>query len=160
MTIINFKSEKLKVDYLSFNFQFNDVKQLKDIACWLTDNFKCRVTLIDHLSKKQDLLSTHNQNRYSAEFIVNLNRYWKGSVLRFKGNHAQCFYEDLKLKKMDWSVFVFEDMYLGRFDLCYDRILKTSDTGLDTFFENSLKQINSKEKQLQLYIIIYTYLPC
>lgn len=145
MTKTSFNSENLKVDYLSFNLQFNDFKEIKIIANWLANTFHCRSTLIDQSSKKRHLLTETNKSRYLAEFVVNSNIYWKGSILRFRGNHAQCFYKDLKFQKLDWSIFDFEDTNLGRVDLCYDRKLKVSDKDLNIFFENSLKQINSKK---------------
>jgi hypothetical protein len=73
------------------------------------------------------------------------SKHWKGSILRFRGRHAQWFYKDLKFQKLDWSIFDFEDTNLGRVDLCYDRKLKASDKDLNLFFENSSKQINSKK---------------
>ena len=41
------------------------------------------------------------KSHYSAEFTVNSNKYWKGTIIRFPGNHAQLFYDDLKFKKLD-----------------------------------------------------------
>ena len=145
MTNINFDSEDLKVDYLSFNLQFNNPEQIQEIADFLADTFDCQSTLLDQSSKKGHLLTETNKNRYSAEFVVNSNKHWKGSILRFRGRHAQCFYKDLKFQKLDWSIFDFEDTNLGRVDLCYDRKLKASDKDLNLFFENSSRRINSKK---------------
>jgi hypothetical protein len=39
MTNINFDSKDLKVDYLSFNLQFNNHEQIQEIAevlCWIS----------------------------------------------------------------------------------------------------------------------------
>lgn len=126
MTNINFDSEDLKVDYLSFNLQFNNPEQIQEIADFLANTFYCQSTLLDQSSKKRHLLTKTNKNRYSAEFVVNSNKHWKGSILRFRGRHAQWFYKDLKFQKLDWSIFYFEDTNLGRVDLCYDRKLKAS----------------------------------
>jgi len=89
MTNINFNSENLKVDYLSFNLQFNNTRQIKHIAVYLAETFHCRSTLLDQSSKKWHPLVENNQNRYSAEFVINSNKHWKGTTLRFKGKHAQ-----------------------------------------------------------------------
>ena len=145
MTNINFDSEDLKVDYLSFNLQFNNPEQIQEIADFLANTFYCQSTLLDQSSKKRHLLTKTNKNRYSAEFVVNSNKHWKGSILRFRGRHAQWFYKDLKFQKLDWSIFDFEDTNLGRVDLCYDRKLKASDKDLNLFFENSSRRINSKK---------------
>ena len=140
MTNINFDSEDLKVDYLSFNLQFNNPGQIQEIADFLADIFHCRSTLFNQSNKKRHLLTETNKNRYSAEFVVNSNKHWRG----FRGKHAQWFYKDLKFQKLDWSIFDLEYTNLGRVDLCYDRKLKTSDKDLNLFFENSSKRINSK----------------
>jgi hypothetical protein len=101
MTNINFNSENLKIDYLSLNFQFNTTEQIQGIAGFLTYTFHCRSTLLNQSSKKRYLLTETNKNYYSAEFVVNSTKHWKGTTLRFKGKHAQCFYNDLKFQKLD-----------------------------------------------------------
>ena len=133
MTGINFNSENLKVDYLSLNLQFNNSRRIEQIATYLGKTLHCKMTLFDQSSKKRHLLTETNKNRYLAEFVVNSNSYWKGSILRFRGTHAQCFYKDLKFQRLDWSIFDFENTNLGRFDLCYDRKLKKSDKNLNIF---------------------------
>jgi len=135
----------LKVNYLSFNLQFNNPEQIQEIADFLAETFHCQSTLLDQSSKKGHLLTETNKNRYSAEFVVNSNKHWKGSILRFRGRHAQWFYKDLKFQKLDWFIFDFEDTNLGRVDLCYDRKLKASDKDRNLFFENSSRRINSKK---------------
>jgi DNA relaxase NicK len=50
----------------------------------------------------------------------------------------------LQFQKIDWSIFDLTSTNLGRVDLCYDRELKANDKDLHLFFENSYKQINSK----------------
>lgn len=145
MTNINFDSKDLKVDYLSFNLQFNNHEQIQEIADFLADTFNCRSTLLDQSSKKRHVLAETDKNLYSAEFVVNSNKHWKGSILSFRGRHAQWFYKDLKFQKLDWSIFDFEDTNLGRVDLCYDRKLKASDKDLNLFFKNSSRRINSKK---------------
>jgi hypothetical protein len=68
MTEVNFDSEDLKVDFLSFNFQFNNPGQIQQIDEYLADSFHCRSTLFDQSSKKEYILTKNNKNRYSAEF--------------------------------------------------------------------------------------------
>lgn len=78
----------------------------------------------------------------TAEFVVNSSRYWNGTILRFKGRHAELFYNYLKLQIFDWSVFDLEHTNLGRIDLCYDRKLRQCDKDLHLFFKNSSLLIN------------------
>ena len=68
MTQINFDSKNFKIDYLSFNLQFNNLQQIEEIAKYLADSFHCRSTLFDQSSKKQYILTENNKNPYSAEF--------------------------------------------------------------------------------------------
>ena len=133
----------LKIDYLSLNLQFNNIKQIKRVAGFLTD-LGCESRLVDQSSGKRYLLTKIHKSRYSAEFVVNLNKYWKGTSLRFKGKHAQCFYHDLRFQQLDWCVFDLTSTNLGRIDLCYDRELKETDKDLHLFFENSYNCINNK----------------
>ena len=135
--------ENLKIDYLSLNLQFNNIKQIERIADFLAD-LGCKSTLVDQSSEKRYLLTKIHKYRYSAEFVVNLNKYWKGTTLRFKGKHAQRFYNDLQFQKLDWCIFDLTSTNLGRIDLCYDRELKENDKDLHLFFENSYKYINNK----------------
>ena len=81
----------LKIDYLSLNLQFNNIKQIKKLAGFLTD-LGCESRLVDQSTGKRCLLTKIHKSRYSAEFVVNLNKYWKGTSLRFKGKDTQYFY--------------------------------------------------------------------
>ena len=120
MTNINFDSQNLKVDYLSLNLQFNNPRQIQEIADYLANTFSCRSTLFDQSTKTKKTLVETDKSNYSAKFIVNSNKHWKGTTLCFKGNSAQWFYKDMKYQKLDWIVFDLESTNLGRIDLCYD----------------------------------------
>lgn len=144
MININFDSLSLKIDYLSFNFQFNNLEQIQVIADFLETKLSCKSTLLDqsNQNKRKRILTEVNKTRYSAEFIINSNKHWKGTTLRFKGKSAQCFYQDFKFLKLNWSIFDLNHTNLGRVDLCYDRKLKPVDEDLNIFFQNSCEQIN------------------
>lgn len=157
MTGISFDSEDLKVDYLSLNLRFNNLEQIKIIADFLASTFDCRSSLYDQSSKKRHLLVENNRCRYSAEFVVNLNKHWKGTTLRFKGKDAQWFYKDLKYRKLDWSIFDLEYTNLGRIDLCYDRRLKQGDKDLNLFLKILLNALIAKKitEELKSVTIFY-----
>lgn len=144
MRTLNLNSRGLKIDFLSFNIQFTNLDQIHIIADYLRDNLHCKSTLLDQSSKKREVLTQTNKSSYSAEFVINCNKHWKGCILRFKGNHAQLFYKDLKFQKIDWSIFGIGTTNLGRIDLCYDRKLKLSDKDLTCFLKNSSRRINDK----------------
>lgn len=127
---ICFDSEGLRIDYLSLNLQFNNLEQIKRIANFLSDTLNCRCILFDQSHRKRHLLIGDNRCLFTAEFVVNSNRYWNGTTLRFKGRHAELFYGYLKFQIFDGSVFDLEHTNLGRIDLCYDRKLKQCDKDL------------------------------
>jgi len=59
MTIVDFDSEDLKIDYLSLNLQFNNLRQIQEIADYLVDTFGCKSTLLDQSTKfKKTLIET------------------------------------------------------------------------------------------------------
>lgn len=144
MKVINFYSEDLKIDYLSLNIQFNNLSQIQKIADYLADTFGCKSTLLDQSTKLKKTLVESVKKNYSASFIVNLTKYWRGTTLCFKGNSAQLFYQDLKFKKLDWAVFDLGSTNFGRIDLCYDRELNSTDRDPHLFLENSYQNINRK----------------
>ena len=147
MRVIGFDSEDLKIDYLSLNLQFNNLSQIQKMSDFLADSFSCRSTLLDQSTKfKKTLVETGKRN-YSAKFIVNSTKYWRGTTLCFKGNSAQLFYEGLKFKKLDWAIFDLDSTNLGRIDLCYDRKLKSTDRDPHLFLENSYQNINEKNAE-------------
>jgi len=98
--------KNLKIDYLSLNLQFRNIRQIKKIANFLA-NLGCKSKLVDESKRKSYVFTKIHKHRYSAEFAVNLNKYWKGTTLRFKGKNAQQFYNDLRLQKLDWCIFDF-----------------------------------------------------
>jgi hypothetical protein len=143
MRIINFYSEDLKIDYLSLNLQFNDLRQIQKMAGYLGDTFGCKSTLLDQSTKLKKTLVESVKRNYSASFIINSTKYWRGTTLCFKGNSAQLFYEVLKLKKLDWTVFDLDSTNLGRIDLCFSRPNDWSHTSksFDAFLVDSRSQI-------------------
>lgn len=56
MVNINFNSVNLKVDYLSFNFQFNNLDQIQEIANFLETKLSCKSTLLDQSNQKLKLI--------------------------------------------------------------------------------------------------------
>src|SRR5210317_1413849 len=118
MRVISFYSEDLKVDYLSLNLQFNNLNQIQKTADSLRDTFGCKSTLLDQSTKLKKTLVESAKRNYSASFIINSTKYWRGTTLCFKGNSAQLFYQDLKVKKLDWTVFDLDSTNLGRIDVC------------------------------------------
>ena len=144
MTVLNFDYENLKIDYLSLNLQFNNLSQIQKMSGFLGDTFGCKSTLLDQSTKLKKTLVESAKRNYSASFIINSTKYWRGTTLCFKGNSAQLFYEVLKSKKLDWTVFDLDFTNLGRINICYDRKLNSTDRYTHLFLENSCQTINEK----------------
>ena len=144
MRVISFYSEDLKIDYLSLNLQFNNFSQIQKIAGYLANTFGCKSTLLDQSTKLKKTLVESAKRNYSASFIINSTKYWRGTTLCFKGNSAQLFYEVLKSKKLDWTVFDLDSTNLGRIYVCYDRKLNSTDRYRHLFLENCCQTINEK----------------
>ena len=86
MRVINCYYENLKIDYLSLNLQFNDLSQIQKMAGYLAETFGCKSTLLDQSTKLKKTLVESVKRNYSASFIVNSSKYWRGTPLCFKGN--------------------------------------------------------------------------
>lgn len=130
------------------NLQFNNFERIKIVANFLHDVLNCQCILVYTSDRKRHLLIGNNRCLFTAEFVVNLNKYWYGTTLRFKRRHAELFYSYLKSQTFDWSVSDLEHTNLGRIDLCYDRKLKQCDKDLHLFFKNSFLRINSRKDNL------------
>ena len=103
--------------------------------------------MLDQSTKFTKTLVEIDKKSFSAKFIVDSTKYWRDTTLCFKRNSAQLFYEGLKFKKLDWVIFDLDSTNLGRIDLCYDRKLKSTDTGPHLFLENSSQNINEKNDE-------------
>ena len=80
---ICFDAEGLRVDYLSLNLQFNNFERIEIVANFLHDVLNCRCILVDTSARKRHLLIGNNRCLFTAEFVVNLNKYWYGTTLPF-----------------------------------------------------------------------------
>ena len=63
MKVINFYSEDLKIDYLSLNFQFNDLRRIQKMLGYLADTLDCKSILLDQSTKlKKTLVESVKRN--------------------------------------------------------------------------------------------------
>jgi len=153
MSVINFDSENLKVDWISFN-----LKGLMDpriIAGRLSKYFNPYVLIDDepgigfHGFRKRYKVSIH---QYTGS-----KGYWIGTKIIFSGKNASYFYKLLKTRNFDWSVLKLgqHNLSLGRIDLCFSRPNDWSHTSksFDAFLVDSRSQIqdhtNTKYIKLQ-----------
>ena len=143
---LNFKSEGLKLDYLSLNLQFNNFRRIKILANYLSDTFGCNSVYVDCKdSTRNCTLIKTKKNSWTVKFRVNSQDYWFGTVLNFPGNQATHLYKMIQERGLglDWKAFDFENTSLSRIDVCYDRKFKESDKVelFDSFGKECEKQI-------------------
>jgi hypothetical protein len=117
MSVTNFDSENLKVDWISFNLQ--GLVDPRIIAGRLSNYFTPHVMIDDkpgigfHGFRKRYKVSIH---QYTGS-----KNYWIGTKIIFSGKNANYFYKLLKTRNFDWSLLKFEEhtLSLGRIDLCF-----------------------------------------
>ena len=128
-------NEKIKVDFLRFNLQFIEKSKIQEVAEYLSREYSCNSVFID--KKKTYPLIKKSRFSCKAKFLTSHTKYWIGTRLEFEGTHASTFYDSIKNRALDWDHMNFEDTNLGRFDLCYTRSFKKTDSIED--YENFLK---------------------
>jgi len=153
MAIINFDSENLVVDWLSFNIK-NSMNP-KPIATYfsklgLNSTFKEGSNSKDLISKKE--------NKFHVLFLKQTynpesKNFWDGTTLIFSGSNANYFYQMMKTKKLNWSVFDLHHLTLSRLDLSYFRKdsgkKNTSDQNkhVEFFMQKCCQKIHTKSKR-------------
>ena len=121
-----------------------NLSKIQKIADFLADIFGCKSTLLDQSTKFKKTLVETDKRSFSANFLVNSTKYWRGTTRCFKGNSVQLFYEGLKFKKLDWAIFDLDSTNLSRIDVCYDRELNSTDRDPQLFLEHSCQTIPEK----------------
>ena len=144
---LNFQSQNLVVDYLTFKFQELHCDQNK-IANYLLDlgfnSYKQSGKLVKPI--KENIFV--NDNNKFAVLFVNDNSYWKGTSLHFTGKNSAYFYSLAKQNIIDWQIF--EKAKLGRFDLNYSRKNKGDKISSTDFMERCHKAVQKTERNVTL----------
>ena len=143
MKLLNFQSQNVVVDWISFNIQ-----GLPDpimIAGRLSKHFTSHVLIDDvpsigfHGFKKKYKVSIR---QYTGS-----KGYWVGTKIIFSGKNAAYLYKLIKTQRFDWNLLKFDEgsLSLGRIDLCFSRPYDLSDTSksFDDFLVDSRNQIQN-----------------
>ena len=149
---LSFESERLVVDYLSFNI--TDCKDPGRIANYLSDSFGFNSVVKETFQGKSEDLIFKITNGYKVSFIKSTynpesNSHWTGLIVRFSGKNGEYFYSLVQKKLIDWSIFDLSCTNIGRLDLYYFRKSKSTDQHdlLELFMENSCEKVNAKSKR-------------
>ena len=141
--VINFKSENLVVDWISFNIQ--GLPDPETIASGLSKYFTPHI-LIDGEPK----MSYHG---FKKNYKVSIRQYtefkshWVGTQIIFSGKDAAHCYNLIKTKKIGWETLMMGryTLSLGRIDLYFYRTNGSNDTIqlFDAFLVDSRTQIQN-----------------
>ena len=127
---LSFESESFQLHYLSLTLQFNNFQKIIKLADYLFQTFECSSIFRDtkDSTKNCTLIKTKN-SLCTAEFRVNSQKHWHGTILKFSGNKSTYLYQRIKEARLnlDWKAFDFDKTNVSRIDVCYDRKLKESD---------------------------------
>ena len=103
-TLYDFESEKIKIDYLTFNIK----------------NTEHNLQKIGIKSKKPYFSLTNPSYMLEMVFVFHSNPANRNTILiQFSGHNASQFYTILKSQKFNWQIFNLSDLTLGRLDINY-----------------------------------------
>ena len=137
MKLLTFDSQRLDVDWISFNIQgFTDPKI---IASNLSKYFTPHILMDDVPS-----IGFHGFKKKYKVFIrqyTGSKGYWIGTKIIFSGKNAAYFYKLVKTQRFDWNLLKFNQhsLTLGRIDLCFfhSNDLNHTSKSFDGFLVNS-----------------------
>ena len=131
------------IDDLAFKFErldWFDEGQIKDYL------FELGFNIYNGFPSRAQESRTNCKNKFKIYFTKDISD-WDGSVFHFPGKNGKHFYTLLKEKSIGWKFF--EDGILQRFDLCYIRHHKKSDTiSVVDFFLGCFKKIESTHRNV------------
>ena len=144
MTGISFNSEKLVVDWISFNIQgLTSETGVRKIANHLSSRFTPLI-VIDNESR---IGYSGLRNKYHVSLRQYTKTNWVGTQIIFSGKNAVYFYNLIKTQKFDWSILKLDqhNLSLGRIDLCFSRTNGSNNTtkSFDAFLVDSRSQVQN-----------------
>ena len=95
MQSLNFDSENLVVDWISFNLE--GLTDPKRIACRLFSRFNASITMYD----QSNIRFSDRRNRYDVLICQYRKSHWIGTQIIFSGKDAAYFYKLIKTQKFD-----------------------------------------------------------
>ena len=141
---LTFESENLVVDYISFNIQGS--VHITPIAKYFFKKFGFNSTIAIGWDGKEKPLFYDKTNQHQVsfrqhEYHPESKSFWVRTKINFSGNNAAQFYKLIQSQKLDLNSFQPYRLNLSRFDLCYFRERKFSDSKGDLeFFINKCCQ--------------------
>ena len=126
MKLLNFESQNLVVDWISFNIQ--GLPDPITIASGLSKHFTPHVLIAG-----EPTMSYHGFKKKSKVSIwqyTGSKGYWVGTQIIFSGKDASRCYNLIKTQKFDLETLMLDQhtLSLGRIDLCFSRTNGPNDT--------------------------------
>lgn len=142
MIYINFNSEDLVVDWMSFNLA--GLTDLKLLAQRLLPYFNVSVVT----ENQSQIYFSDCQNSYNVLLRQCSKTHWIGTQIIFSGKNGAYFYKLIKTQNFDWNILKFDDHFLSlsRVDLCFSRSNDLNHTSklFDSFLVDSRSQIQNQ----------------
>jgi len=143
MSVIDFDSENLVVDWISFNIQ--GLTDPRTIAYGLSKHFTSHVLIDDE--PKIGFHGFKKKYKVSVRQYTGSKGYWVGTQIIFSGKNAAHFYKLIKTQEFDWKILMTDQhtLSLGRIDLYFSRTNGSNDTikSFDAFLVDSRTQIQN-----------------
>ena len=147
MKPLNFESENLVVDWISFKFQHLENHRQQKIANYL---FRLGFNSYQESGKLAKPIKEPIQVNFTNKFevlFVKEGPYWEGTTLQFSGSNANLFYSLIQKGIISWKIF--SSGVLNRFDLYYSRNKKITDKiSVQDFFENCQRKFRQTNKNV------------
>jgi hypothetical protein len=147
---LNFESESLTVDYITFNFErLNESRKADLINYFYKLGFNFYDTDRKYRNAFDEPIKYNSKNLYQIRFIKNITSHWKGIAVAFPDDSAAYFYKLVKNYQIQWDLF---DLgILSRFDLNYLRPLQLDEGySVTQFLRTSQEEIRKKRINAKL----------
>ena len=129
---LNFQSEKIDVDWISFKFQSLEIASQRKLVNYLFElGFNCFVQSGKLRTLENEELKVSRLNPNSVLFVKD-GPYWDGTLLHFSGKNAKQFYQYAKTNSINWNLF--SNAVLSRLDLCYISDVPIDSESVEDFF--------------------------
>lgn len=141
---LNFKSELLNVDFISFNFSKLDKNEISELALYF-DSFGFNSYKKNSQESFRQDVRVDFKNKFQLTFVVNIPYQREIVQLQLAGINSKRFYYLIKQGLIKLQELTQYDFNLSRLDIYYDRLNKRDDQ-----IEN-LEFINLCFRQMQQY---------
>jgi hypothetical protein len=140
-----FQSEKLIVDYISFNLR-DGKNNLEKLSQFFHRYYQFNCYQLMHENGKKKPYLVDPSYKFEVVFRFNVNPVNKKTIaIQFSSRNAYYFYRILKFKKFNWQIFDLKNLSLARFDICYIRSnQKIKKDELLSFYERSAKKFQDR----------------